>query len=190
MEAERNMAIVIFGKVFATYSLVLIVAGSILNPLTCFIILRSKQLRTTSTFKLVAIVAVTDMVSLFQWNQESFTNTFFNLLPYFRSLVYCHMSIFLQYTTLELSSWLWVSISADRFLSLYIKRWSKDYFTGYRPLIYSAILLIIFICINFNVFWTNGYSFTNSNGTEVIVCYAMPFYNYTWYTIMSQVGFF
>lgn len=178
----------IFTKIFAIYNLVLVVATFILNPLVLFICVRSKKLRSTSTFKLLAFSSINDILVCLAWNQECFTNTFFNLYYYFRSLFYCRwISVFLQFTTLEIESWMLVSISLDRFLSLAVKKWSKHYFNGARPFIYSALLTFVIVAINFNEVFLSGFSY-EVNGTEVVVCYQTPpGQSIDWYHIMSQV---
>lgn len=184
--ASQNL-IDIFGKIFASYALLLIIAAIFLNPLVLFICLRSKKLRSTSTFKMLSICSINDLLSCLVWNQENFTGTFFDFKPMARSLFYCRFfSVFLQYVTLEYACWLLVSISLDRYLSLRLKKWSKQYFRGARPVIYSFVLLLIIIGINFNEILYDGYSYTE-NGTEIIVCYATAEYDYSWFDIESQV---
>jgi hypothetical protein len=177
----------IINKILASFSLLFIIMGTILNMLTVYICLRSKKLREVSTFKFLAITAINDTLSLYMWNQNQFSNAFFNLQLAFKNLFYCRFfNVFLQYFTLQFSSWLWVSISLDRFLSITTQKWTRIYFRGVRPLIYSALLAVILIGVNFNTIFTNGYSFS-INGTEIVVCYATSQYDYSWFNIMAQV---
>lgn len=176
-------------RIFSIYNLLLIVCAFILNPFILYICLKSKKLRSSSTFKLLAFGAVNDLLTCLGWNQECFVNAFWDLHLYYKNLFYCEwISVFLQYTTLEIESWLLVSISLDRFLSLSIKKWSKHYFTGNRPFIYAAVLALLIIALNFNEVFLSGYIITE-DGVEMVMCYETPPGNsIDWYRIMTQVG--
>ena len=184
-----NKAVIdVFTKIFATYNLMLIVASFILNPLVLFICLKSKKLRSISTFKLLALGSVNDLMTVIAWNQESFTNAFFSLYPYSRSIWYCRIvSVFIQFTSLSFESWMLVSVSLDRFLSMMVKKWTKHYFTGSRPFVFVVLLWICIASINFNEVFYGGHS-SVSNGTEIVVCFETPpEMPIDWYHIMSQV---
>jgi hypothetical protein len=177
----------IFRKIFASYSLILIIFGTILNPIVCFVCFKSKVLRKTSTFKLLAIASLNDMLTLYEWNEDNFTVAFFNYLASNQNLFYCRfVTMFLQYVTLEFSSWMWALISFDRYLSLRVKMWSKQYFSGIRPVICSAALALVIVAINSNEIFTTGYSYT-LNDTEYVVCGPTSPNNYFWYNTMKQV---
>jgi hypothetical protein len=177
----------VFGKIFAIYNLILIVVSIILSPMVVFVCLKSKKLRSSSTFKLLAISGVNDLIACIAWNLECFSNTFFDFEPYYRSLFYCRViSVFLEFTVLEFTSWMLVSISLDRLLSISFKNWSTKYFKDRRPWIYSIVLLLIIAAINFNEVFIAGYSFT-VNGTEIIVCFDNRPDDFQWYHIMSKV---
>ena len=185
--ADRQL-IDLINKIFSTYNLFLILASFILNPLVLFICLKSKRLRSTSTFKLLAFNSVNDILTVIGWNQESFTNAFFAFYPYSRSLAYCRfVSVFIQFSSLEIESWLLFSISFDRLLSLMFKKWSKHYFVGLRPFIFAFALTIFIWSINFVSLFTGGTSYM-SNGTEIVQCFQTPpDFTIDWYHIMSQV---
>lgn len=180
-----------FTKVFGVYNLFLIICTFVFNPCIIYICLKSKKLRSNSTFKLIAFGAVNDILVCLGWNQECFVNGFFDLHFYFKNLFYCRwISVFLQFTTLEIESWLIVSISLDRFLSLTIKKWSKNYFVGKWPFIYAVVLSLFIIALNFNEVFLSGFSI-NVNGTELVICYTTPPGNsIDWYHVMTQVGDF
>src|SRR5579883_934203 len=91
----------ILAKIFAIYNLSLILTSVVLNPLVLYICVRSKKLRSTSTFKLLTFSAVNDILVCIFWNEESFTDNFFNLQLYNKNIVYCRIfSEFVQYTTM------------------------------------------------------------------------------------------
>lgn len=183
-----NAAIDVFTKLFAIYNLFLILAAIVLNPVVLFICTRSKKLRSTSTFKILAFCAINDIFNCIPWNLESFTNTFFNLNLPFLSIFYCQwISVFFQFASSQLESWLLVSISLDRLLSLTFKNWSKIYFMGYRPIIYSIALSFIIACININEVFTIGF-IDIVNETTVVICYESRANEIDLYEIMSQVS--
>jgi hypothetical protein len=180
----------ILNKILTCYNLLLIVASILLNPLVCLICLRSKELRKTSTFKLLAIGAINDIFVCFPWNQENFTNAFFDFQSPRRSLFYCrYISFFLGFATLEFQSWILVSISFDRYLSLRVKKWSKHYFKGLRPVALACLLLLFVVSLNIGGILYTGYSYIE-NGTEIIVCYATSENNFYWFILESQVNSF
>lgn len=185
----NSTTIEILTKILASYSLLLLIVGIILNPLITFVCLKSRKLRAVSTFNFLAIVAINDALSLCIWNVHHFENTFLDLnLPY-RSLQYCRIvSFWLQYSTLQYSSWMYMSISLDRYLSLSIAKWSRFYFNGLRPFIYSAILALIIFGLNFNEIFTIGYS-DLVNGTVVVNCNANRENQFSWIDLMTQVIF-
>lgn len=186
--SNQNL-ITVFTKITASYNLFALIASCILNPFILFICVRSKKLRSTSTFKLLAIGSINDFICNFPWNQEAFTNSFFDFHSPYRSLFYCRViSVFVQFSTFQLASWLLVSISLDRFLSMIWKNWSKKWFSGKKPVIYGIGLAIVIMAINFNEVFTSGYSYMN-NGTEVIICYESPAGEFQGYQVMSQVQF-
>lgn len=186
--SDGQATINLLTKITATFDLIMALTSSVLNPLVLYICLRSKRLRSTSTFKLLAISSINDFFCNWPWNQEAFANSFFDVqLPY-KSLFYCRwISVFLQLACFEITSWLLLSISLDRFLSMTIKKWSKSFFDGFKPIIYAAFLVLIIFGINFNLVFYGGYSYSDDDGNEVVICYDSPPGGPAWYYIMSQV---
>ena len=178
----------IIGKILAVYNLALIFISVILNPLVLFICVNSKNLRSTSTFKLLAFGSINDILTCIPWNWENFAYTFFGLLLGTKNLTYCRwVPTFLQYSTIELASWLFVSISCDRFLSLSLPRWRNHYFNGIKPVIFASLLTLFIFGINLNEIFTVGYTYMD-NGTEVIQCFGNLPDQFPWYYTMSQVN--
>lgn len=179
----------LFTRIFAWYHLLLIISAVILNPLVFYVCLRSRRLRSTSTFKLLAICSINDLLSCLEWNQADFVNPIFNLNLSTASLLYCRwVTFFLQHVTLEYASWMLVLISADRFFSMALKKWSKKYFNGPKPYLFALLLALIIILINLNELFTIGYA-SKSNGTEVVVCSRNEGNSFPWNNFMNQVIF-
>lgn len=187
---DESNVINVFIQIFSWYHLLLVLVSAILNPFVFFMCLKSKKLRSISTFKLLAVSSINDMLCCLEWNVADFTNVVMNFVPSLRSLLYCRLvTYFMQYTTIEFESWMLVTISLDRFLSMTWKQWSKDYFGGKRPYIYAAILAIVLIAINSIEIFTIGYVYI-SNGTEFVVCSENRSDSIQWNRIISQVHYF
>jgi hypothetical protein len=88
--------------------LVLIILGTIGNGIV-FAICLSKNLRSKTTFKFLAFMAVSDIFALYGYNLDHFTSTFYNGYTYsYVSLVGCRFENFTQYVSLQFSAWLLV----------------------------------------------------------------------------------
>lgn len=180
-------ALDVFLKILASYSLLLIIYGTILNSFLFYVCLRSRKLRSTSTFKLLASVSISDTLSLFMWMQEHFVSTFFNIYFPHRSLFYCQtISIWVQYSTLQFSSWMYMSISLDRYLSLIVRKWRQLFSRRPWPFVYSVVLAFCICAINLNENWTAGL-IEAVNGTEVIFCFVTKINQFDWIKLMSEV---
>lgn len=168
-------------------NLILIFASFILNSFVLFICLRSKRLRTISTFKILSFSSVNDIIACLAWNFSDFTSSVFSWRPYEHSMFFCRfLAIFSQYSSISLISWLLVTISLDRLLSMTLRKWSNIYFNSYKPLIFSSCLTFTILVINFNQVFTIGGVF-NVNETEKLICYISNFPDIDWYRINSQV---
>lgn len=180
-------AIDVLTKIFSIYNLLLIVASLIFNPLVFLICYRSKKLRSTSTFKILAINSINDIMVCFPWNFENFVMNF-NYYPYYTSLFYCKwISLLLQTTTIQIESWLLLSVSLDRLLSLSINKWSRSIFVNCRPYIFCICLILFFYALNFPRALVISY-IAVVNDTEIIVCYqTRPDIDIDWAKISSQV---
>ena len=191
MDSTQKLIIDTVSKIFSVYAGIEIVASIILNSLVIVIILKSERLRTTSTFKILVVSAVNDMLVCFPWNIGLFMRNIIKYTPIFQSVFFCNwISIFLQFTTLSIESWLLLSISVDRLLSLKVKKWSKFYFNGYRPFIFAVLLCLTITGINLFEVFTIGYTyFDNKTQTEIFVCYTTnPYFSYDWYSFATQVN--
>jgi hypothetical protein len=187
---DQTILIDILCKVMAIWGLLLVVCSIIFNFLVCFICLKSSQLRSTSTFKFLAIGAINDMIMCFAWNFDDFTSIFFGYEAYSQILFYCeYIDLFIQYATITYSSWILVSISLNRVLSLNIQKWTNQYFQGLRPVYYSAILALIVLGSYIPLVFKGGFSYQNENDTEIIiVCFAESSNSTEIYDFMNQVA--
>lgn len=178
----------IFSNILAWYHLFLIMAAAILNPFVMYICLKSRRLRSTTTFKLLAISAINDLICCLGWNQAQFTNTVLDFNSSRRSLLYCRVvTFFLQYSSIQYESWMLVSISVDRFLSMRTKKWTREYFKGCRPYAYAIALAFFIYGINFHEIFTMGYVY-KINETDVIACSFNAPDAFPWNRVMGWVS--
>ena len=172
---SKQELIDVLTRIFSCYNLILIIASIIFNPIVLFICLKSKKLRSISTFKILTINSITDILICFPWNFENFSVNF-KFHPAFKSLFYCQwITIYLQVTMIQIESWLILSISIDRLLSLSFNKWSKSIYINRRPYIFCACLILFFLGFNFPRGYFGVYSFV-VNGTEYIICYVTLLY--------------
>ena len=180
-------AIDVLTKISSGYNLILVIAPFIFNPIVLFICLKSKKLRSISTFKILTVNSIVDILVCLPWNFENFAANF-KFYPGYLSLFYCQwITSYLQVTLIQIESWLILSISVDRLLSLSFNKWSKSIFINSRPYIYCVCLIVFFFGFNIPRGYFGGYSF-DVNGTEYIICYATPPGNtIDWVQIESEV---
>ncbi|CAF1093620.1 unnamed protein product, partial [Brachionus calyciflorus] len=171
-------------KMLGTYSLFLTIVGTIFNIMVILICIRKRLWRIT-TFKFMVVMAVNDAVSLYQWNLKHFIDPFFNIDFNFTSLVWCRLSLFLQYYCLQYSAWILVSIAFDRLFTVLFQSWKKVYFKDSVPLIFVFSMGIFIGALNFHILFTNGYALI-VNGTERVICYAQPDFDFTLFNIFGQ----
>jgi hypothetical protein len=95
-------------RVLSVYALGLILLGTIGNLLVFVICMKNKHLRITNAFKLLAFMSISDIFSLFEWNLNHFTYTYFELNLFNSSLIGCRFLNFTQNVSLQFSAWILV----------------------------------------------------------------------------------
>lgn len=178
----------ILNKIMAIWGIMLIICSVFFNALAFVICIRSKTLRKNNTFKLLAVGAINDILMCFTWNFDDFMGIFFNFQAFYANLFYCEFfENFLQYITITFASWLLVSISLDRVLTLYLKKWNTHYFCGARPFVYTFLLALLIALINIVAVFKTGYSFQNGTDTEVVVCFEDNTQSNVIYNLINKV---
>ena len=192
METNTQRIIETITNVLSYLTIFETLSAIVLNMIIVIICLKSQRLRSKSTFKILTVGAINDLLTCIPWNLNVFLVNVFKYFLFLESQIYCRwISNFLQYTTLNIQSWILLSISIDRLLSMVVKKWSKFYFKGYRPYIFALLLYFSIAGINFFEVFTVGYSFyNNQTQTEMFLCYASnPALGYDWYTFSTQVSY-
>jgi hypothetical protein len=107
IKMSQDQVIDVFNKILSAYALVLIILGTIGNGLV-FAICLSKNLRSKTTFKFLAFMAMSDIFALYGWNLDHFTLTFSNFAYYQTSLAGCRFEGFSQLVALQFTAWILV----------------------------------------------------------------------------------
>jgi hypothetical protein len=94
------------------YSLCLFFIGTILNVLSIYICL-SKNLRQIPTFLLLSVLLAFDTISLCFWNIDHFLHQFFDYTIEDINVISCRVVTFLQCVSLQVSSWILVSVKLN-----------------------------------------------------------------------------
>lgn len=94
-------------KILGAYALFLVFIGTIFNLVVCTVCFQNK-LWTTNTFKFIVLLSICDIISLYEWNLNHFIVPFFNIDFTFKNLIWCRISLFLQYICLQYSAWILV----------------------------------------------------------------------------------
>ncbi len=97
----------VFAEILATYSLVLVVVGTIGNIISFLTCVR-KRLRCITTFVFLTFISLNDIVCLYIWNLSHFIYTFDGYYQQNTSLAWCRVSSLMQNVSLEWSAWLLV----------------------------------------------------------------------------------
>ena len=93
-------------KILATYDIILTVGGTVLNII---VFLTCLKIKNNTTFALMRILAISDLVSLWWWNVDHFMVPFFNLDFQAMYVFYCRLCDFCQYSSLQISAWILVT---------------------------------------------------------------------------------
>lgn len=150
-----------FERILSFYSLLLTIIGTICN-LTSFIIMHHKNMRKYTCMRILAILSLSDLFVLYQWNFNMFFQYNISRPPFYEdleelSLFGCRWIGFFAFFFLQTSAWLLSFLSIDRLMNVYSPWWSrvmkKEVVTN--SIIYS-IVLVIFL-INSHLIFMNGY---------------------------------
>lgn len=81
----------IIKKALGATSIILIVLGTVGNALIIYFCLK-KRLRTLNTFKFYLFMAISDALSLYEWNLDHFVATFFKIDFNTTSAMWCKLN--------------------------------------------------------------------------------------------------
>lgn len=129
------------------YCLLLVIFGTIGNIfIICFCLRR--RLRHYTTFIFILFMCITDTLSLYVWCLDHFLESFFGFTIEELSPISCRIGFFIQFFSLQSSSWLLVSSSMDRYLGVRIKQWRSIYFKANQALFCSFSIIGLSLIAN------------------------------------------
>ena len=162
-----NVTVSILRVTFGIFSLII---GSVGNVIS-FVIMRRKPLCFNSASVYFSSLAVFDTCALY-----------FGLVPDLIHYLYdvnirdinqwiCKLDVFLEYLLLDVSNWILLAVTTDRFIAVWFPFKAKTLSTIKRAKFVVIGLLLTGIVKSLVVFWTRGEQYKSSNGTsEVIQC--------------------
>ena len=184
-------------RLLGLFALFLIVFGTLSSVLNIVVCLR-KRLRRVNTFVCLLFISLADIFTLYCWNFDRFINIWFPSQRYETlSLGFCKFIVFLQFFSLDWSSWLLVLLNIDRYLSIKTKSWKSKLFRPSIAAVYCILIGVVMALINVYIIVANGFESTNivlrnvstvdtgtgsisyklANVTTVnVACYRHPYY--------------
>lgn len=141
------MAVNFFMSAIGLYCFLLIILGTIGNLLTIYICLR-RRLRSYTTFIFISFMCFCDSISLYVWCLDHFLEPYFGLTIEQISPISCRIGYFVQFFSLQSSSWLLVMSSLDRYLSVRIKQWRPIYFKANQAIFCSVSAISLALIAN------------------------------------------
>ncbi len=161
----------LMSKIVAIYEISIIILGTFGNAFVFYVGYRNRT--TSPTFLFLMFMSIADLVSMYWWNLSHFIEPFFFIDIQNYNFYLCKFLSFFQFTSLQISAWILVLISVERYFSVHIVSWKQAYF-GYRTaLITVSALSLALIAINAHVLFTFAY-IRIKNGTQTVQCYSTP----------------
>ena len=164
-----KQALQIYYHIMGMYDVFLALFGTLGNILVFIIAFR---LRKTTTFVFLIYLAVADSITLYWWNLDDFRFIYFGSSAQEGSVYGCKILNYFQLTSMESSAWLLISLSIDRFLSVWLKSWKTKHFKSKQAFIASTCIVSFYALINFHIWFTYGYREYDQNGTYVDYCHS------------------
>jgi hypothetical protein len=164
------MANGIIFKIIAIYDACLILFGTLGNAFTFYVAFRNRK---NTTFLFLMFLSISDCITLYWWNLNHFVRPYWDIDLQNSNYIYCKFMNFFQFTSFQLSGWMLVLISADRYFSVLLITWKTVYFKADRAFLVALITTFSIIAINFHVLITFGYV-RYENGTRYDDCFSTP----------------
>lgn len=158
-------------RITQPFAIVCLFIGSIGNSLS-FIVFSQKQLRTHSTFRYLAYLAIVDLIVLYLGLGNLILRDYFQFDIRQQNLYLCKFHTFLTYVTTHLSSWILTIVSIDRAIACTVIQLNKRVC---RPKSADRIFLamcILVLLINSHILLFMGaeHRIDSSSDRTVVVC--------------------
>jgi hypothetical protein len=176
--------------------LIIIFVGVVGNMSSLFVYRTSKEMNKMSSMMYLSFIAVSDTVSLFQWNLDHYLRPNFGFRTAHLSVFMCKIVSFTQFASMQISAFLLSIICIDRYVTIASTPgsiYSKLPFSTNKSACAWSVAIIALIClINSHLLIFNGYrkppneyvekililngNANDSNATNIVYKYT---YNYT-----------
>lgn len=132
---------------------VVIIVGTIGNIFS-FILMLQREMRQTSTYFYLAILAVADTVVLFVSAFKTWIRAWSNFELLHISDASCKILMFLTYFSLHLSAWLIVAVTVERFILVRFPLKAKSICSTSRAKLTTLSITMTLFLLNVHLFWT------------------------------------
>ena len=139
--------------VVAYHSLIITVAGTLLNFLTFIILCRStfRDTRARPTLHYMRTIAIFDILMLYGWNIDHYVSFIHGFTFQGSSIAACKFLSFLNYFAAQSSAWLRVFVCFDRYLSL--SRLHRTWFSkSNHVLLIIGLIMVVLFLLNLHFF--------------------------------------
>jgi hypothetical protein len=153
--------------------LIIIFIGVVGNISSLFIYRTSKEMKKMSSMMYLSFLAVSDTLSLFQWNLDHYLRPNFGFRSAHLSVFMCKIVSFTQFTTMQISAFLLSIICIDRYVTIASTPgsiYSKLPFSTNKSACAWSVGIICLIClINSHLLIFNGYRKPPNMYVEMII---------------------
>lgn len=143
-----------FGLGILTWCLPIIITIGTIGNIFSFIVMFQREMRQTSTFFYLAVLAIADTIVLFM----SAFKTWIRLCTGFEMLhisdVSCKLFMFLTYFSLHMSAWLIVAVTVERFIVVWFPLKATSICSTKRAKLTTFGIGLGFFLLNAHLFWT------------------------------------
>lgn len=143
-----------FGLGLLTWCLPIIITIGTIGNIFSFIVMLQREMRQTSTFFYLAVLAIADTIVLFM----SAFKTWIRLCTGFEMLhisdVSCKLFTFLTYFSLHMSAWLIVAVTVERFIVVWFPLKATSICSTKRAKLTTFGIGLGFFLLNAHLFWT------------------------------------
>ncbi|XP_005093128.1 probable G-protein coupled receptor 139 [Aplysia californica] len=155
-----------------TVSPVLLVVGTVGNVLS-IIVMSRRNLRGSQASVYLIALSLTDIVVLYTGLLRHFLRSVASLDVRAMTELGCKINIMMVYASLDISVWILVAFTFERFLSVFTPHKVKSYCTRLTSVIVICIIIILLLGLNSHFLF--GFEFVvfgkNANFSGITVCY-------------------
>ncbi|CAF0724268.1 unnamed protein product [Brachionus calyciflorus] len=141
-------------KVLSIIAIIIVVFGVLSSLLSFYICYRIKN---NATFIFLSYLSITSIFTLYKFPLNGIVSSLFNIDFLNINIYECKISMFIQFTSLQICAWILVLVSVEQYLCVKIQHWRTIHFKPKRAYITVTSLVLFFMAFNFNFFFTFGF---------------------------------